>query len=97
MELTIAPDGSFTGRSTEPATFGNRSSPVLTADITGQIIGTSVTFNKHYDGTGGVSTTIQYQGIIDPEHTAMSGNWHASGAEGTFTANIQEPDDRTGP
>ena len=89
MELVFKDDGSFAGRATEPATFGDGTSQVLRADIAGQVIGTAVSFSKHYDGTGGVRHTVEYRGVIDPERTAMSGNWTVPGAQGTFTANIE--------
>ena len=36
---------------------------------------------------GGINNAVQYQGIIDEEHTAMSGSWHLGNGQGTFSAN----------
>ena len=85
MHLQI--DGqTISGRTTEPATFGDGSSAELYADISGRISGTALTFTKTYDGTGGVNHSVQYLGTISANGARMSGSWNIGDFGGSFRA-----------
>jgi hypothetical protein len=77
---------SISGRTTEPATFGNGSSSYLFANITGTLSGSNVDFTKTYDGTAGVSHSVEYRGLLSVDGTTMSGSWNIKDFSGTFSA-----------
>lgn len=79
-------DGSIRGQTSEPATFGDGSSPYLYANISGRISGTSIFFTKTYDGTGGQNHSVEYRGTISRDGSIMSGTWSIGNAGGSFTA-----------
>jgi hypothetical protein len=85
LSLQIDRD-SLSGQMSEPATFGNGSSPELYADISGHISGTAVAFTKTYDGTGGVNHSVEYLGTIAATGSSMSGSWHVGDFGGAFSA-----------
>jgi hypothetical protein len=72
-------NGSCAGRSSEPNTFGNKSSPYLYANIMCPTLavtpGAQFTFHKQYDGTGGVSHGVDYSGIVSADGNSVAGNW----------------------
>jgi hypothetical protein len=89
LELQI--DGtSVRGRTSEPATFGNGKSPYLYATIFGTISGTpprlTISFRKTYDGTGGVTHSVEYWGAISADWSSMSGYWQVGTNNGSFKA-----------
>jgi hypothetical protein len=77
---------SFTGRTTEPATFGNGTSSQLFANVSGSVTGAGINFVKTYDGTGGVSHSVQYRGTISADGTSMNGAWNIGSFSGRFSA-----------
>ena len=78
--------GSVTGRTTEPNTFGNKSASQLFGNVRGSINGSSVSFTKTYDGTGGVNHSVEYRGTISGN--AMSGRWTIGSTSGAFSATL---------
>jgi hypothetical protein len=72
------------GRITEPATFGDGSSPWLYANVSGAISGSSIQFTKTYDGTGGVSHSATYAGEISPDGMRIAGTWSLPNLSGRF-------------
>jgi hypothetical protein len=76
--------GAVSGRTTEPNTFGNKSASQLFGNVRGTINGSSVAFTKTYDGTGGVSHSVQYRGTISGN--SMSGSWSIGSTSGGFSA-----------
>ena len=76
--------GPVHGRTSEPNTFGNRSASQLFANVSGAINGSSISFTKTYDGTGGVSHSVVYRGTI--VGNIMSGTWTVGGRSGGFSA-----------
>ena len=78
--------GSFRGRMAETNTFADRNYPQLFANIAGETRADgAVAFVKTYDGTAGVSHSVQYQGRIDDAGRTIRGVWRirdaASGQE----------------
>lgn len=86
MTLDSAGDGSFTGDSEEPATFGNGSSPTLTATLDGATRGPLIRFTKTYDGSGGQTHSVEYEGKISNDGNSINGAWHLGSYGGTFQA-----------
>jgi hypothetical protein len=87
LKVTSVQDGNFTGRTTEPATFGTKPCSFLYANVKGNIEGDRITFTKTYDGTCGQTHSVSYSGILENPRT-MEGNWSVSPTfGGAFTAN----------
>ena len=76
----------FTGRVVELNTFGERSAKYLFADLGGNVEGTKVWFKKTYDGTGGQTHSIIYEGTLERASMTVRGKWRgeASDFAGTF-------------
>ena len=81
----------LTGAVVEPNTFGAKSAPYLYAHIVGSVTGSSVSFAKTYDGTGGVSHSVQYSGQIAEDGQAISGQWSTGGLRGSFLIHVAKP------
>lgn len=77
------------GRSDELNTFGKRDAPKLFASLTcssnslspGQV----VSIKKTYDGTGGVSHSVIYTGVVSADLRVISGSWKIGNQSGPFT------------
>lgn len=91
LTLHRAADGTFTGLTTEPATFGNGSSKALTADVSGSINGRRIYFKKTYDGSGGQTHTVEYSGRLSADGHTMSGTWKLDTLTGSFSAELVSP------
>lgn len=76
--------GAFTGTIDEPNTFGWQSVERLSANVRGRRDGLQLSFIKHYDGTGGASHTVAYQGAVDAEFTRVDGTWSVREWSGPF-------------
>ncbi|MDP6391191.1 MAG: caspase family protein [Alphaproteobacteria bacterium] len=89
FELDLKQEGTtITGRITEPRTFGNPTSNELYATIFGSIESDgSVRFTKTYDGTAGVSHSVEYVGLLQGsgERREISGTWRIKRTSGPFT------------
>jgi hypothetical protein len=84
LQITVR-STSISGRTTEPATFGDKSSPNLYANVVGVVEGRRVRMVKTYDGTGGQTHSVYYEGILDPGAMTISGTWIiADRASGEF-------------
>ena len=59
----------------EPNTFGDKTSKNLYASLTGAVSGNDIQWVKTYDGTGGVSHSVTYQGKIDRKAGKIVGKW----------------------
>ena len=77
FKLTITSvDGSgFTGMISEPATFGDGSSRFLFARVRGSVRGNRVEFVKTYDGTGGQTHSVRYEGVLEVGAVRLKGGW----------------------
>jgi hypothetical protein len=91
LTLHAAADGSFTGLTTEPATFGNGSSRALVADVSGSMNGRRIYFKKTYDGSGGQTHTAEYNGMLSADGHTLSGTWKLDTISGSFSAEKVSP------
>lgn len=74
----------------EPNTFGDQSASHLYANFNGTIQGSDISWKKTYDGTGGVSHTVNYNGKIDRENAEIKGKWSIPGGwSGPFEIKLQ--------
>jgi hypothetical protein len=83
--------GGFEGTTCERATFGDRTTTTLTAVLReGSVDGTGrVRFTKRYDGRGGASHEVVYDGTLSTDGSSIKGTWATSPSEtGTFTMRI---------
>ena len=76
------------GRSEEPNTFGDKSAPKLFGNLACETLfvrpGERVAISKTYDGTGGVSHTVTYNGIISADLSEIAGEWSIGKTRGAF-------------
>ncbi len=86
FSVTLTKAGaSFSGRMSEPNTFGDTDADELFSNIWGAVgVDRSVNFTKTYEGTGGQTHSVQYYGSLDAAGQ-ISGTWEVSGATGTFS------------
>jgi uncharacterized caspase-like protein len=77
----------------EPKTFGDGNANFLYALGTGQYDPTTreLKFTKTYDGSSGVSHSVEYTGTISEDGSKVDGNWNIGGAGGTFKAQRGSP------
>jgi hypothetical protein len=57
---------------------------LLHATLDGRRNGTSVSFLKTYDGTGGWKHSVGYDGTLNADATEIEGRWYVDGASGRF-------------
>lgn len=58
---------------------------VVTADIEGVRTGSSVSFTKFMNGSGGMNHAIRYEGALDADFNRIEGKWSIPGDwSGTF-------------
>jgi hypothetical protein len=74
----------WSGRTSEPNTFGDPSAAELYGNVEGTVDGARIRFTKRYDGTGGQSHAVQYEGVLDGSHGTVQGHWRTRGVTGTF-------------
>jgi hypothetical protein len=84
MVVKQGPNGTFTGSLREPNTFGSSSVAFLGASISGTVKSTAVKYTKTYDGTGGQSHSVDYQGLVNWKARVVQGQWSLEGSKGTF-------------
>jgi hypothetical protein len=84
MVIKQRPDGTFTGSLREPNSFGASSVAFLGAAISGTVKNTAVKYTKTYDGTGGQSHSVDYQGLVNWKTRVVQGQWSLPGSKGTF-------------
>lgn len=94
LAISTAADGTFTGETTEPPTFGNGSSVALTARVKGLISDATLQFTKTYDGSGGQTHSVEYAGSISADGRSMKGTWRLEPLHGTFSATLVSVYDR---
>jgi hypothetical protein len=77
------------GRTEEPNTFGDRSAPRLYANFDCElVIGRGpprLIFRKVYDGTGGQSHGVEYEGEIASDRAGITGTWRIGTELGRFS------------
>ncbi|MGE3143080.1 MAG: toll/interleukin-1 receptor domain-containing protein [Hyphomonadaceae bacterium] len=75
----------FRGRIEENNTFAAGAGPVLTANLAGAAREDgALAFRKTYDGGGGVSHSVDYEGRYDPGSGIIAGVWRVGGNAGQF-------------
>lgn len=85
FELVLTQTGSrLSGRVTEPNLFGDASARFLYANVVGRRDGNRITFTKTYDGTGGQTHSVAYEGQLDRTGRRVTGTWQLRGASGSF-------------
>lgn len=81
--LIDQPGPGFSGSAVERATFGNNESPFLLSGVEGEVRNGRIRFVKTYDGTGGVTHSVAYEGQIVSGRRIV-GTWQVDGAQGQF-------------
>ncbi|TKD51080.1 hypothetical protein [Sphingomonas baiyangensis] len=61
-----------------------RGSGIVRADVAGVRNGASVRFAKTYDGSGGMTHTVLYQGAVNDAGTEVAGSWTLGSYGGSF-------------
>lgn len=67
--------GAFTGDMQEPNLMHPGASAVASADIEGTRTGSSVTFTKFYNGSGGMNHAVRYDGEVNDALNRVQGTW----------------------
>ncbi len=57
---------------------------LLYSTLQGYRDGTAVSLVKTYDGTGGWTHSVAYEGSLNADATEIAGRWHVDGSTGTF-------------
>ncbi len=68
-------EGAFTGALQEPNVYGFTPGGVITSDIEGVRTGQAVVFTKFYDGSGGMTHAVRYEGAADAGLARIDGTW----------------------
>lgn len=85
--LFIQSGDDVTGHVKETNTFGKQPEPSLHSSLKGRLNKETrdLTFTKTYDGTAGVSHSVEYSGRISEDGaTVDGGSWKLGGLSGTF-------------
>jgi hypothetical protein len=69
---------SVAGRISEVNTFGESNVPTLFANVIGIVEGRRLRVIKTYDGTGGSSHSVYYEGTLDGSGRSIEGTWTIS-------------------
>ncbi len=73
---TVIASGGFVSGSTHEAVTGRRGAPLTVfASIYGSRLGDAVEFQKTYDGTGGWTHLVRYEGTLNADATEIEGFW----------------------
>ena len=81
MAKLVDAGGSLSGEILEPNMLGGGE---LSAFLAGSRSGAAVDFTKTYDGTGGVSNSVDYVGRVSEDGNSVTGVWSMQGMDGTF-------------
>ena len=85
VAVVIDAAGSLGGTTHERCSDGEAPGGYLYATLSGRHAGSAVTFIKTYDGTGGWSHSVDYEGTINEDGTAISGRWRLQDEWGAGT------------
>ena len=90
VAILLETAGVISGTTCEPSVSGDHDG-MLRAGVTGRLRGSTVSFVKTYDGTGGWDHAVDYDGTLSEDETEIEGRWTIAGAgSGTFLM-IREP------
>jgi hypothetical protein len=84
VAILIEQGARFSGTTHEPCTRGSNLGGLLYATIEGRREGSAVSFIKTYDGTGGWTHSVAYEGLLNGDGTEIEGRWKTSGWSGKF-------------
>ena len=84
VAILIEQGARFSGTTHEPCTRGPNLGGLLYATIEGHREGAGVSFIKTYDGTGGWTHSVTYEGLLNGDATEIEGRWKTSGWSGKF-------------
>jgi hypothetical protein len=76
---------SISGGTHESAVSHSGARATLFATLSGARRGSSVSFLKTYDGTGGWSHAVRYDGALSGDATEIEGRWRIGWLSGRFT------------
>jgi hypothetical protein len=76
VAVVIDVEGTFSGTTHERCSFEDIPGGDLYATLSGRCVGSTVTFAKTYDGTGGWDHTVDYEGAVNEDGTEITGQWH---------------------
>lgn len=85
FQANLAAEGKrFTGKTSEPNTFGDPTVARLGADLRGDLgADGTVSFLKTYDGSGGASHDVEYRGALQGDG-CIKGSWFIGAVTGPF-------------
>ena len=84
VAILIEQGARFSGTTREPCIRGPALGGLLYATIEGHRDGAGVFFIKTYDGTGGWTHSVTYEGRLNSDGTEIEGRWTTSGWSGKF-------------
>ena len=84
VAVVIDSDAGFSGTTHEQCSFQEIPGGYLYATLRGQRAGSTVTFVKTYDGTGGWEHSVDYEGALNEDGTEIDGQWHLGVWSGPF-------------
>ena len=87
--VTGATSANFEGVIVENNTLGNPNAPLLYGNVYGQVNRDGISFDKTYDGTGGVTHTVRYVGTLGQGYDNFNGTWTTGGASGNFEMQLR--------
>jgi hypothetical protein len=79
VAILIQSGASFSGTTHEPGAIKQIPGGLLYATLRGQRAYTAVSFIKTYDGTGGWTHSVKYEGMLSDDGTEIEGRWHVPG------------------
>ena len=84
FQMKLTPIGqNFNATTVEINTFGDRNTWFLTANVVGSVgPAGGIRFTKTYDGTGGQTHSVQYEGVL--RDRCITGRWAIAAAGGPF-------------
>lgn len=85
VAVVIDAAGSLGGTTHERCGAGEAPGGYLYATLRGRRAGSTVTFAKTYDGTGGWEHSVGYDGTINEDGTEITGQWRVDGEWGMWT------------
>ena len=85
VAVVIDAAGSLGGTTHERCAAGEAPGGYLYATLSGQRAGSTVTFVKTYDGTGGWEHSVGYDGTINEDGTEITGQWQVHDEWGAWT------------
>ncbi len=79
----------FSGKISEPNTFGEAGTSFLKAEVSGTLEGNFVRFTKTYNGAGGQIHAVEYEGVYERKTATVRGQWAIGLYNGTFEMTLK--------